>query len=339
MPSQHSLAQFTTLGLHHTCHQFFSLSSKAMIIEQCMEHMRQSKPFLILGGGSNVVFTEDYQGDVLQLASKGIKVGESTDSYLLEVEAGENWHELVQWTLEQDMPGLENLALIPGVVGAAPIQNIGAYGCELAQFCDWVEYLDLNTGELNRLTQAACRFGYRDSIFKQDLKGKAVITAVGLKLAKQWVPCLEYGPLRELKETKATAKQIFERVCQVRLDKLPDPAQLGNVGSFFKNPIVSQGIYQKLIAEYPSLVAYPVEGGMMKLAAGWLIDQAGLKGFSIGDASVHEKQALVLVNRGHATGDDIVALAKHIIARVNALFGVTLEAEPRIITAIGEGSL
>lgn len=339
MPALQPLNGVNTLGLKHYCKQLILLETKEQLITLCCRFYQSAKPFLVLGGGSNLVFTEDFQGSVLQINSKGVKVSESKDYFYLEVEAGENWHDLVTETLKQGIFGLENLALIPGIVGAAPIQNIGAYGCEFAQFCDWVEYVDLASGKLIRLSSEQCYFGYRDSIFKQELKGSAVITSVGLKLAKNWQPCLRYGPLQNLDTHSVTAQMIFDRVCAVRMEKLPDPAKLGNVGSFFKNPIVNKSVYERLKLLYPDIVAYGVSDTDMKLAAGWLIDQAGLKGFSVGKAAIHEKQALVIVNLGGATGEDVCQLALSVIDKVYQLFGVKLEAEPRIINATGEGSL
>lgn len=339
MPTLQSLSAFNTLGLNHYCEQLIKLETKQQLINHCCDCYQSAKPFLVLGGGSNLVFTEDFHGTVLQVNSKGVKVSESDEHFFLEVEAGENWHDLVATTLKQGIFGLENLALIPGVVGAAPIQNIGAYGCEFAQFCDWVEYVDLTSGDLVRLTAEQCHFGYRDSIFKQELKNSAVITAVGLKLTKKWQPCLRYGPLQSFNSDSVSAQMIFDQVCEVRMDKLPDPAKLGNVGSFFKNPIVGLSAWNRLKLSYPELVAYAVSDTHMKLAAGWLIDQAGLKGFSVGQAAIHKRQALVIINLGGATGSDVCQLALAVIDKVYDLFGVKLEAEPRIINATGEGSL
>lgn len=305
-----------------------------------MQHKGDEIPMLILGGGSNLLLLEDYQGAVIQIATKGIDVCEDQEHFHLKVAAGENWHDLVCETLKLGMPGLENMALIPGTVGAAPIQNIGAYGIELCQLCDWVEYLDLQTGALTRLEAADCDFGYRESIFKNRLKGKAVITSVGLKLPKAWQPKLSYGPLQSLaEETEVTATMIFERVCQVRQEKLPDPVVLGNAGSFFKNPVVAAADYLKLAERFPDLVGYAQQDGTVKLAAGWLIDKVGLKGFQMGAAAVHDKQALVLVNKGGAKGKDVANLAREIIRQVQARFGVELQPEPRIFAATGERSL
>lgn len=339
MSLPHSLKPFNSFGLAQSCTQLIEASSKTVIKDICLALWQSEQSMLILGGGSNVVFTEDFEGSVIRLVSKGIMITEDADAFYLEVEAGENWHDLIEFTLKHGMPGLENMALIPGTVGAAPIQNIGAYGVELCDVCDWVEYLDLRTGQFVRLSAAECQFDYRESIFKADLRHVAVITAVGLCLPKRWQPKLAYGPLQNFDAASVTPQAIFECVCQIRRDKLPDPAVLGNAGSFFKNPLVSAACYLELAQKFPAIVGYAQADGKVKLAAGWLIEQAGLKGFTLGDAGVHDKQALVLVNRGGATGRDICLLAQHVISEVKAKFGVQLEAEPRIINATGEGDL
>ncbi|HEW9977311.1 MULTISPECIES: UDP-N-acetylmuramate dehydrogenase [Shewanella] len=336
----HSLKSLNTFGIDCCCRELIRVSSTTELVQACMQHKGDETPMLILGGGSNLLLLEDYQGTVIQIGTKGIDVCEDQEHFYLKVAAGENWHDLVCETLKLGMPGLENMALIPGTVGAAPIQNIGAYGIELCQLCDWVEYLDLQTGALTRLEAADCDFGYRESIFKNELKGKAVITSVGLKLPKAWQPKLSYGPLQSLaEETEVTATMIFERVCQVRQEKLPDPVVLGNAGSFFKNPVVAAADYLKLAERFPDLVGYAQQDGTVKLAAGWLIDKAGLKGFQMGAAAVHDKQALVLVNKGGARGKDVANLAREIIRQVQARFGVELQPEPRIFAATGERSL
>lgn len=339
MSLSHSLKSFNSFGLAQSCADLVEAHSKEAVQAMCLPLWQQQLPMLVLGGGSNLVFTEDFNGTVVRILSKGIKVSEDAEAFYLEIEAGENWHELIQFTLEHGMFGLENMALIPGTVGAAPIQNIGAYGVELCDVCDWVEYLDLPSGEFVRISTAECQFAYRESIFKDKLRNLAVVTAVGLRLVKRWQPRLAYGPLQSFDPATVTAREIFERVCQVRSEKLPDPAVLGNAGSFFKNPIVSAACYLDLAQRFPTIVGYAQADATVKLAAGWLIEQAGLKGFVLGNAAVHDKQALVLVNRGGATGRDICRLALHVIAQVQDKFGVVLEAEPRIMGANGEGDL
>ncbi|MCF1427106.1 MAG: UDP-N-acetylmuramate dehydrogenase [Shewanella sp.] len=331
-----SLKPFNTFGLDQSCSLLIEASSREELIKTSLMAYATDKPMLILGGGSNLVLTEDFDGTVIRILTKGIEVTETQDTFLLTIEAGENWHDLVKFCLQNDMPGLENMALIPGTVGAAPIQNIGAYGIEFSQVCDWVDYLDLQTGEIHRLSNQECLFDYRDSIFKGKLRDKSVILAIGLKLAKAWQPNLSYGPLADFAADTVTAAEIFDRVCEVRQRKLPDPQLLGNAGSFFKNPVVSAAEYQRLANEFPGIVGYALEGGAVKLAAGWLIDKAGLKGYRQDGVGVHEHQALVLVNLGAATGQSVCELARHVINSVFAKFGVMLEPEPRVIGRNGE---
>ncbi|MCG9723542.1 UDP-N-acetylmuramate dehydrogenase [Shewanella sp. Isolate7] len=336
-----SLTQFNTLGLEADCFRLVRARQEAELIAICLQTFKAQEPLLLIGGGSNIVLTETFQGTAVLVETKGIEVSQDDKHYYLKVEAGEVWHELIQFCLEQNMPGLENLALIPGSVGAAPIQNIGAYGAELAQFCDWVEYLDLPSGEIKRLKGSDCEFAYRESIFKNTLKRRAVILRVGFMLPKVWQPNLSYGPLQELSERKqgVTPKEVFDCICDTRMAKLPDPTVLGNVGSFFKNPVVSQQTFERLQQQYADIVGYPLEDSQVKLAAGWLIDRAGLKGESVGNASIHLKQALVIVNKGGCSGQEVCGLARLVIDRIFDDFGVRLEVEPRIIGATGQKEL
>lgn len=289
------------------------------------------QPRLILGGGSNLVLTRDFDGLVLRVAVAGRRlVGEEADAWLVEGGGGEPWHDFVRWTLAQGWAGLENLSLIPGTVGAAPVQNIGAYGLELAERFAWAEAWDLATGEVVRLDGAACRFGYRDSLFKRAGAGRYLILRVVFRLPKVWRPVLGYADVaQELAGVAApTATQVSDAVIAIRRRKLPDPAEIGNAGSFFKNPVVTADTHARLAAAHPGLPAYPQADGTVKLAAGWLIDQCGWKGRSLGPVGTHDKQALVLVNRGGATGADVLRLARAIQADVEARFGVILEPEP-----------
>jgi UDP-N-acetylmuramate dehydrogenase len=262
-------------------------------------------------------------------------VQERADAWIVEAGAGENWHDVVAWTLQQGWPGLENLALIPGTVGAAPVQNIGAYGVELRERFEALDVVDLITGRSATLDIDACHFGYRDSVFKQALAGKSVITRVRFRLPKPWQPVLGYLELeRRMQETgnlTPDAQTVFDWVCAIRRAKLPDPAVIGNVGSFFKNPIVSTEQCRDIIGRDPEIVHYLLPDGTVKLAAGWLIDACGWKGKSIGRAGVYEKQALVLVNRGGASGAEVVTLARAIQESVYGRFGIRLEPEPIIV--------
>lgn len=261
---------------------------------------------------------------------------ERADSWRLHVGAGENWHHLVQFTLEQGMAGLENLALIPGCAGSSPIQNIGAYGIELKHVCDYVDCIELATGTATRLTAEQCRFGYRDSIFKHEYQDRYVIVAVGLRLSKNWQPVLTYGDLTRLDPATVTARDVFDSVCHMRMTKLPDPKVSGNAGSFFKNPVIGGENARRFLKEWPTAPHYPQADGSVKLAAGWLIDQCQLKGTSVGGAAVHRQQALVLINQRDATSDDVVQLAHYVRQRVGEKFNVWLEPEVRFIGRTGE---
>lgn len=297
---------------------------------------RQNQPTLLIGEGSNILFLEDFSGHVIINRLKGIEIQEQNDAWLLHVGAGENWHQLVELTLNKNLPGLENLALIPGCAGSAPIQNIGAYGVELKDFCAYVDVINLADGHTQRLTGGQCQFGYRDSIFKHQCRDGFAIVAMGLRLPKAWKPVLSYGDLRDLDPQTVTPRQVFDSVCHMRRSKLPDPKVTGNAGSFFKNPLVSSETAAELQKQYPTIPLYPQDGGEVKLAAGWLIDRCELKGFRQGGAAVHEKQALVLINSENATGKDIVDLARIVRQRVAAKFSVWLEPEVRFIASNGE---
>ena len=290
----------------------------------------------VLGGGSNLLLTSDFDGLMLHVCIPGRKlIAEEADAWMVRAGAGENWHEFVRWTLEQGWPGLENLSLIPGTVGAAPIQNIGAYGLEVAERFQHLEALDLATGETVLFDCAACQFGYRDSVFKRAAAGQYLISAVTFRLPKRWRPVTRYADVAQeltaLGITHPTATDVSDAVIAIRRRKLPDPAQLGNAGSFFKNPVVDTETFQRLIARYPDAPHYPQPDGAVKLAAGWLIERCGWKGRNLGSAGVYEQQALVLVNRGGARGADVLRLARAIQDSVQTTFAVALEPEPVVL--------
>ncbi|MAG76448.1 MAG: UDP-N-acetylenolpyruvoylglucosamine reductase [Colwelliaceae bacterium] len=291
--------------------------------------------FYVIGEGSNTLFVDEQSPELIKVDIKGIGIVEAQDSFILTIGAGENWHDLVKFTVENGMPGLENLALIPGSVGAAPIQNIGAYGSEFSMFCHSVSWFSFDKKQIITMTGEDCQFGYRDSIFKGELKGQGLITQVTLCLPKVWQPKLNYSGLDTLPKD-CDASQVMEKVIAIRESKLPNPAKLANCGSFFKNPVVDIKTFEKLISEYPTMPNYVVSDKAMKLAAGWLIEQAGLKGYRCGDAGVHEKQALVLVNYGQAKGKEMIALAQMIITNVKKKFGIELSTEVRLVSALGE---
>lgn len=294
------------------------------------------RSWLVLGGGSNLLFTADFDGVVVKIDLPGLRAaGETDEAWLFEVGAGENWHTTVESLLAAGRPGLENLALIPGQVGAAPIQNIGAYGVELAERVHGLSTWDIASRSVVAMTPADCNFGYRDSAFKRELAGRRIVLAVTVALPKRWQAVASYVDVAaELKHRGIAApgpRDIFDVVVAIRRRKLPDPAALGNAGSFFKNPIVTRDKYGELIARFPSLVGYALSGGRFKIAAGWLIEAAGLKGATRGRAGVYERQALVLVNRGGASGAEILALAREVQDKVAERFGVRLEPEPVIV--------
>jgi UDP-N-acetylmuramate dehydrogenase len=328
-----SLRAFNTFGVEASARAFLKISSVDMLLAVQREAELTAMPRLILGGGSNILLTQDFPGLVLHMALKGIEiVGEDADFTYVRAAAGENWHQFVQWTLVHGLGGLENLSLIPGSVGAAPIQNIGAYGIEIRDRFHALTLFDFATGETVTLDKSACAFGYRDSVFKHAMRDRAVVLDVTFALPKQWQAAIRYADVtQELaarKITEPTAQQISDAVIAIRTRKLPDPAVIGNAGSFFKNPVVTVAQRDMLVARYPALVNYAQPDGNVKLAAGWLIDQCGWKGKTAGAAGVYENQALVLVNRGGATGHDIAQLAQAIQADVAQRFNVLLEPEP-----------
>lgn len=332
----YSLRQLNTFGIDAHAAAYLRVTEDAMLDELRRDPRLSSMPRVVLGGGSNMLFTRDVDGLVVHMATSGIEVvGEDGDAVFIRARAGENWHGFVRHTLALGLPGLENLSLIPGCVGASPIQNIGAYGAELKDCFHSLHAYDLETGTTFALDRQACRFGYRDSIFKHELAGRAIILDVTFALPRRWQPNLRYAELaQELAaqgKTAPDAIDVSNAVIAIRTRKLPDPAVIGNAGSFFKNPVVSSDVRCALLAKYPALVSYAQPDGTFKLAAGWLIDQCGWKGRSIGAAGVYEKQALVLVNRGGAQGRDIVGLAEAVQSDVMQRFGVMLEPEPVFI--------
>jgi UDP-N-acetylmuramate dehydrogenase len=335
-----SLRALNTFGLPAVAHTLVRITSDADVRRVLAHPELGQAPKLVLGAGSNIVLTRDPSAVVLKVEVTGRRlVASAPDAWIVEFGAGESWHDAVRWTLDQGWPGLENLALIPGTVGAAPVQNIGAYGLELAERFDSLDAVDLVTGRSVTLSARACGFGYRDSVFKRGgfggLEGKSLITRVRLRLPRPWQPVLGYLDLeRRIAETgirDPDPRTIFEWVCAIRHAKLPDPAAVGNAGSFFKNPVVSAEQCRDIIGRDPHLVHYPLPDGRYKLAAAWLIDACGWKGKSIGRAGVYERQALVLVNRGGASGAEVVTLARAIQESVYGRFGIRLEPEPVVV--------
>jgi UDP-N-acetylmuramate dehydrogenase len=331
-----SLKPYNSFGLPAVAHTLVRIASDADV-RRVVDHPQFGRaPKFVLGGGSNIVLTRDMPQVVLKVEVKGRALVRETDTaWIVEAGAGENWHEFVAWTLSQGWPGLENMALIPGTVGAAPVQNIGAYGIELKDRFESLDAVDLVTGRGVTLASGICAFGYRDSVFKHSLAGRSVITRVRFRLPKPWQPVLGYLELeRKMAETGINApapQQVFDWVCAIRRAKLPDPALVGNAGSFFKNPVVTPEQCRDIIGRDPEIVHYPMPDGSVKLAAGWMIDACGWKGKSIGRAGVYEKQALVIVNRGGAIGSEVVTLARAIQESVYGRFGIRLEPEPVVV--------
>ncbi|EGI75999.1 UDP-N-acetylmuramate dehydrogenase [Hylemonella gracilis] len=350
------LEPYNTFHIVAKAQTLIRVKSEADVAEVLADPVLGPARKFVLGGGSNIVLTGDVKAVTLKVEIMGRRlVAQDDKAWIVEAGAGESWHEVVDWTLSQGWPGLENMALIPGTMGAAPVQNIGAYGLELQDRFDSLDAIDLHTGRPFTLNASQCGFAYRDSVFKHGapgtgadsnnlgLKDRALITRVRLRLPKAWRPDLGYLDLqRKQAETGITAptpRQVFDWVCEIRRAKLPDPAVIGNAGSFFKNPTVTPEQCADIIAREPNIVHYPMPDGTVKLAAGWLIDACGWKGKSIGQAGVYEKQALVLVNRGGAatqapagaTGGEVMTLARAIQTSVYERFGIRLEPEPVVI--------
>lgn len=334
---QVDLRPYNTLGISARARYFTSVRIQPQLQAAMRWALENDQPWLLLGGGSNLVLAGDVPGLVIRLEMTGKRVVHEDDEHVwVRVQAGENWHELVRWTLEQGWSGLENLSLIPGTAGAAPVQNIGAYGVELEDVLQQVLVLDALDFGLKHLSVEDCQFGYRDSLFKRE-PGRRVILSIDLRLRRQPQLQLEYGPVRAELERRGinepTAQDVSDAVIAIRQSKLPDPAVVSNAGSFFKNPVIGADQAAELKRQYPEMVQYPLANGQVKLAAGWLIEQAGCKDKAVGDAAVHRQQALVLVNHGRASGKDVLTLAAQIRDDIACRYGVTLEIEPVVIGA------
>ena len=330
-----SLKPFTTFGIDKKAKFFTTVETLDELKAALLAAKEKQLPVFILGGGSNILLTQDIDGLVIKLEIKGINlVKEDGDQLWVEVGAGEMWHELVLHSIAEDWAGLENLSLIPGTVGASPMQNIGAYGVEIKDVFDSLQAMHRETLEMQSFNAEACRFGYRESVFKQTFKDQFVITSVTFRLSKTPNFHLEYGAIREVLAAndidQPSIRAISDAVIQIRQSKLPDPKEIGNAGSFFKNPTIPSAHFDALKASYPSIPGYPSAEGV-KVAAGWLIEQTGWKGKRIGEVGVHAKQALVLVNYGGGTGEEIKKLSEQIQASVYDKFEVQLQAEVNFI--------
>ena len=331
-----SLKSYNTFGIDVKASFFVAVATEGELLE-VLANTTTGKPFFIISGGSNMLLTHDLDAFVVHIATKGIIIQETTeDSVMLTVQGGENWHEFVQYCIRNSYGGVENLSLIPGCVGSAPIQNIGAYGVELKDTFVSCEALHIKTKEKKIFTKEECDFAYRNSIFKTTVKGKYVITSVTFRLTtKSHELHTGYGAIeKELQERgidNPTIKDVSESVIAIRQSKLPDPKVLGNSGSFFKNPVIPKDDYTRLLQIHPNAPHYVVDKNSVKVPAGWLVEQSGFKGKRFGDAGVHDKQALVLVNHGNATGAELLALSKKIQTTVLENFGIVLEAEVNVI--------
>lgn len=326
-----SLKAHNTFGVECFCENYINITSKDELRLVLLNKDFSSK--FILGGGSNLLFTQNLEGLCIHLNIKGIRIlEENEEQVIIEAQAGENWHDFVLWTLEKGYGGLENLALIPGNIGTAPIQNIGAYGVELKDCFVSCTTLDMEKADSHTFNLEEAAFGYRTSIFKTSLKGKHIITSVRFRLTKKNHNLkTEYGAIQEqLGNNSKTPKNIAEAVIAIRQRKLPDPKKIGNSGSFFKNPIVSETHFQKLLLKHPEMPHYRISSSEVKIPAGWIIDHLGYKGIKRGNAGVHEHQALVLVNLGNASGIEILELANEIQEKVKEKFEVKLEIEVNI---------
>jgi UDP-N-acetylmuramate dehydrogenase len=326
-----SLRAHNTFGFDVSAEHLAYLESKSDVAEFISKAESDKQPWQVFGGGSNLVLAKDLPGYTALMQIKGKSLlKESPTHFYVQAMAGESWHGFVEWSLNNGYPGLENLALIPGTVGAAPIQNIGAYGLELEEVFDSLEAFDRHSQEFVTLNKQDCKFSYRHSVFKEE-PHRYVVVSVCFALPKQWQAKLSYAELAKAFINQASLKpiDIFNRVCEIRSSKLPDPQVIGNAGSFFHNPVVSDELYQHLKQQFPELVAYP-NGQQWKLAAGWLIDRCGFKGYKAGQVGVYEKQALVLVNHGGGTGEELLKLAELIKKKVKETFNVSLTVEPVI---------
>jgi len=328
------LKPYNTLHISARAGSFASVESKSEL--RTLLQYTDEKKNLVLGGGSNILFAGDFEGLVIHMAITGREVVKETEENVwLKIGAGENWHETVRYCIDQGWGGIENLSLIPGTVGAAPIQNIGAYGVELKEVFEWLEAVNIETAEVERFEAEDCQFGYRDSIFKNEFKGKYVITDVVLKLSKQPEVNTTYGAIKSKLKERAidnpTIRDISDIVIDIRNSKLPDPKTLGNAGSFFKNPVVNKELYHRIKESHPNVPGYPMENREVKVPAGWLIEQTGWKGKVVGNVGTFKQQALVIVNLGGATGQQILNLAAKIRDSVKKEFGIKLVPEVNIV--------
>lgn len=334
--SNFSLKSFNTFGIESLAKLFVKVNTVNQITELIESDQFKKNKHFILGGGSNLLFTKNVDAFVIKNELIGIeKIKEDNDFVWITCAAGVVWHEFVMWCIDRNYGGIENLALIPGCTGASPMQNIGAYGVEIKDTFYELEAIELATGQLKTFTKSDCDFGYRESVFKKQLKNQFIITSVTFRLTKVPTFQIEYGAIKHeldnMHVSDLSIKSIAQAIITIRSSKLPNPKEIGNAGSFFKNPEVDEATYMRLKNEFPNLVSYALEHKKYKLAAGWLIEQAGLKGYRKGDAGVHQLQSLVLVNYGQATGHEVFDLSTHVLETVKQKYGILLEREVNMI--------
>ncbi|QJC33107.1 UDP-N-acetylmuramate dehydrogenase [Enterobacteriaceae endosymbiont of Donacia clavipes] len=337
MICNYSLNKLNTFNIKSNAIKVTKVKNLKQLCQIWQKYKKKKLPCLILGKGSNVLFLNDFYGLVIINKIKGIYINESSKYWNLHINSGENWHKLVKYTIKNKIYGLENLALIPGSVGSAPIQNIGAYGSSIKNFCQYVDIINPINQKIQRINKKECKFKYRDSIFKYDDYKNYVIISIGLSLSKKWIPNLNYKDLKKLRNNiNITPQQIFNYICDIRKKKIPNPKIYGNAGSFFKNPFISFKIGLKLLKIYPQIPIF-IENNKLKLSAGWLINQCKFKGYTQKGVMVYSKQSLIILNKSNnATGMDVLKLAIKIYNTVGIKFGVWLEPEVKIINSYGE---
>jgi UDP-N-acetylmuramate dehydrogenase len=334
---QVDLFAYNTFGIHHTAKYFTEIHSVQEAQVLFTSDLFKSNPYLFLGGGSNVLFTKNFDGLIIKVAINGKEViREDENTITLKIGSGEGWHDVVRYCVDKNWGGIENLSLIPGTVGAAPIQNIGAYGVEIEKNIFEVETIEINTGKLKIFTHDECHFGYRESVFKTKLKDQFLISSITLTLTKKnHLLHVSYGAIADIlqqnKIENISIRDVSEAVMHIRSSKLPDPKKIGNAGSFFKNPSIQNDLHDFLKLQYPTMPSFPIHNGLLKISAAWLIEQCGWKGKKINNIGVHQHQALVLVNYGGGSGEEIWNLAMKIQASVNEKFGIVLQPEVNVL--------
>ncbi|QJC29321.1 UDP-N-acetylmuramate dehydrogenase [Enterobacteriaceae endosymbiont of Plateumaris pusilla] len=333
---KNSLKYFNTFGLDVNAFKIITIKNISELYYLWKENNQKLIPYIILGSGSNVLFLNNFKGTVIINRLKGILINETKNYWNLHVAAGENWHQLVKYTIKKNIFGLENLALIPGCVGSAPIQNIGAYGVSLKNFCKYVEILNFSNKKIIRLSYKKCNFKYRDSIFKNFYIRDYAIIALGITISKKWKPNINYKDLNHLNFNTVTPHEIFNYICKIRKNKIPNPKIYGNAGSFFKNPLIPNKLGFQILKKFPNLPYIVKNNNLLKFSAAKLIDECNLKGYMYGGAMIHSKHSLIIINKFKATSNDILNLAIKIYYCVGNKFGIWLEPEVRLIGTVGE---